>query len=143
MEIFNRFEIDFKDDIYGTISFDKYYFSLSEIEKVKKYTIEHSKEKIKNKIESNIITKQSESKDKNYTYEYDYNGSKISGNYSARIKDDYQKNSLDASEVIRLIKSYSIDRNTLMWRPGLEKWMPASEIPEVAEMFKNLNNQDR
>lgn len=35
------------------------------------------------------------------------------------------------SEVARLVSDRQVEKDTLVWRPGLPEWVPANQVPEV------------
>jgi uncharacterized membrane protein YhaH (DUF805 family) len=46
-----------------------------------------------------------------------------------------QQGPVAAADVARLIRSGTINRDTLMWYPGMADWRPASQISEFASLF--------
>lgn len=51
------------------------------------------------------------------------------------VVDNAQAGPFKESELLIMIKNNLIKADTLVWKTGLPKWMPASQIPEVNKLF--------
>jgi hypothetical protein len=43
---------------------------------------------------------------------------------------------LDPAALRQRAREGTITAETLVWRPGMERWTPASQVPEVAELLR-------
>ena len=41
---------------------------------------------------------------------------------------------LNSSEILKLIESKTIDKQTYMWKPGLTNWLLVEQLPEILKL---------
>lgn len=51
------------------------------------------------------------------------------------VVDNAQAGPFKESDMLLMIKNGLIKNDTLVWKTGMPKWMPASQIPDVNKLF--------
>lgn len=51
------------------------------------------------------------------------------------VIDNAQAGPFKESDLLLMIRNNLIEKNTLVWKTGMPKWVPASQVPDINKLF--------